>query len=103
MPTISLNVAVTERSAFITTSQAPLPVHAPDQPEKANPGPGVAINPTVAPLGKSAEHVVGQSIPDGADTTEPVPEMFTVRLSRKPADCTAKVLMLLSACPTVPD
>jgi hypothetical protein len=100
--TTAANVAVTERSPFITTSQDALPVHAPDQPENANPGPGAGTNPIVEPLAKSAEHVVEQMIPAGAETTEPVPEMFTVRCLRVAADWTVKALMLLSAGPTVP-
>ena len=44
----SVKVAVTLRAALIATVQLPVPVHAPPQPEKVEPAPGVAVSVTLA-------------------------------------------------------
>jgi hypothetical protein len=48
-PPEMLNVAVTRLFPSIVTTQADVPVHAPDQPEKTEPEFGVAVNVTVTP------------------------------------------------------
>jgi hypothetical protein len=40
------NVAVTERGLFMVTMHVPVPVQAPDQPEKDQPGIGLAVRVT---------------------------------------------------------
>jgi len=48
--TAALKVAVTDLSASMLTLQAPVPLHAPDQPAKVDPPAGVAVRPTVVPV-----------------------------------------------------
>ena len=55
------------------TWQLPVPVQAPDQPAKAEPGLGVAVRVTIAPLLSSASQAPGQAIPAGLLVTEPLP------------------------------
>jgi hypothetical protein len=52
----------------------------PDQPANAEPAVAVAVNVTVVPVGKSAEHVPGQLMPEGELVTvpEPAPARVTV-------------------------
>src|ERR1700751_3041258 len=69
----SVNVAVTEASLVNVTLQAPVPVHAPDQPANVEPALGAAVSVTMAPLVKLALHVVPQSIPAGLLVTVPAP------------------------------
>jgi hypothetical protein len=45
-----VNVAVTLLAASIVTTQLPLPVHAPDQPEKTEPAAGVATSVADVPV-----------------------------------------------------
>ena len=49
-PAAVLNVAVTARAAVIDTVHAPVPVHAPLQPENVEPLAAAAVNVTEAPL-----------------------------------------------------
>jgi hypothetical protein len=77
----ALNVAVTEAAALIVTEQAPAPVHAPLQPAKVAPLPGVAINVTTVPLAKFAVHVVPQLMPDGLLVTVPLPVPASVTVN----------------------
>ena len=44
------NVAVALRAAVMETTQVPVPVHAPLQPEKVEPAAGVAVSVTLVPL-----------------------------------------------------
>jgi len=53
-------VADTDRGKLIVTLQAPLPLHAPDQPVNMLPGLGVAVNDTVVVWTKEYEHVESQ-------------------------------------------
>ena len=55
------------------TVHAPVPVHAPFQPPKLQPGSGCATSVTVEPLTKSALQVVPQSIPGGVLVSRPLP------------------------------
>jgi len=61
----ALNVAVTARAWLIVSWQLPLPVHAPLQPEKTDPVPGVAASVTTVPLSNRALHPVPQPTPLG--------------------------------------
>ena len=67
-------VAVTLLGAFMTTRQeGPAPLHAPLQPEKVEPEPGVAVSVTLVPPAKGAPHDAPQSIPLGDEVTVPMP------------------------------
>lgn len=77
----ALNVAVTDWLDDIVTLHAPVPVQAPDQPVKAKPASGVAVNATVDPEGKLALQVEPQLIPAGLLVTVPVPIPFLVTVS----------------------
>ena len=68
-----LKVAVTDRAAVIDTVQAPVPVHAPLQPEKVEPPAAAAVSVTDAPLVKFALQVDPQLMPDGDEVTVPLP------------------------------
>jgi hypothetical protein len=49
LPDPFINTAVTVTSAFAVMTQAPVPLHAPDQPEKVEPPPGVAARTCLVP------------------------------------------------------
>jgi hypothetical protein len=68
-------VAETFFAASIVTTQLPVPVHAPDQPVKAEPAEGAAESVTAVPDSKLAEQVAPQLIaPDGTvEVTVPLP------------------------------
>jgi hypothetical protein len=68
-----LNRAVIVAAALTVTLQAPVPVHAPDQPANTELGPAVGTNWTTEPAGKLAVQVVPQSMPTGFEATVPVP------------------------------
>ena len=73
-------VAVTERSPRIRTVQVlALPEHAPPQPEKHEPAPGLAVRTTGVESGKVDEQIAPQLIPGGLEVTvpEPAPSVFT--------------------------
>lgn len=55
------------------TSHVSVPVHAPDQPENADPVLAVAVSVTGVPLAKLALHVDPQLMPEGLLVTVPVP------------------------------
>ncbi len=78
-----LKVAVTDAAFVRVTVQAPVPLHPPDHPANVDPDAAVAVSVTAVPLGKFAEHVVPQLIPDGALVTvpDPVPPFCTVSVS----------------------
>lgn len=77
-----VNVAVTGMSLFTGTEQvdAPPTQGPPDQPEKVDPGSGVAVKVTVWPWRNSAEHAEPQSTARVPSCTrpEPVPAFCTV-------------------------
>jgi len=78
-----LNVAVTARAAVIDTVQAPVPVHAPDQPANVEPDVAAGVNVTDVPLEKLALQVDPQLMPAGDEVTVPVPvpDFVTARLN----------------------
>jgi hypothetical protein len=78
---VAAKVAVTVLAADIATEQAPVPVHAPDQPEKVNPAAGVAVRATVTVLAYVAEQVVPQEIPAGTEVTVPEPTTDVERVN----------------------
>ena len=73
--------ATTVLAEFMVTAHAPVPVHAPLQPVKAEPAEGLAARLTTAPEPKVAEQAAPQLIPLGRLVTvpEPVPDLLTVR------------------------
>src|SRR5699024_1319742 len=75
-----VNVAPTLWSALMVTLQAPLPEHAPVQPEKTEPALGSGVRPTLAPSENSPVQSSGHAMPEGTDVTEPLPVMFTVKV-----------------------
>src|SRR3954470_18830658 len=72
--------APTCRSEPTVTWQVPVPEHAPVQPEKVEPGAGVAVRATLALSSNWAEQAAPQSIPAGAEEIrpEPAPDGVTV-------------------------
>src|SRR5258708_2136099 len=79
--TCRMNVATTSWAAVIVTVQAPVPVHAPLQPAKREPGSAAAVNVTTVPSSKVAAHVLPHSIAAGADVTMPLPVPSRVTVS----------------------
>jgi hypothetical protein len=79
--TLVAKLAATVAAALMVTLQAPVPVHAPLQPVKVEPVPGVAVNTTIVPVVNEAAHVAPQAMPAGALVTAPVPvpDLVTVR------------------------
>ena len=76
-----VNVAVTERSASIVSTQVAVPAHAPDHPSNVEPGDGDAERVTTVPAPYCVEQVVPQSIPAGLLTTIPSPSPAFVTVS----------------------
>lgn len=76
---VGLKVAVTALAAITVTLQARVPEQAPLHPPNVELAPGEAVSVTCVPRAKSAEHVVGQSMPAGLLVTVPVPFAVTVR------------------------
>jgi len=78
-----LKVAETESLfvAPIVTEHDPVPEQAPPHPAKTDPAPGVAVNFTEVPAGKSELQAWPQLIPDGVLVTvpDPDPEIVTTR------------------------
>jgi hypothetical protein len=60
--------------------QFPAPEHVPLHPENFHPAAAVEESVTCVPAPNVAEQLCGQSIPAGADVTEPEPEGATVRV-----------------------
>jgi hypothetical protein len=71
---IAVKVAITALALSIVRSHSPVPVQAPDQPEKVEPTAGVAVSVTGVPASYTCEHVAPQSIPTGLDVTVPEPD-----------------------------
>ena len=79
-----LNVAVTGVAAVTVTTHVPEPEHPPPvQPANVEPSAATAVNVTLVPLAKFAEHVVGQTIPAGALITVPLPVPISLTVSAK--------------------
>ena len=91
-----VNVAVTDATAFIVTTQLPLPVHAPDQPEKSEPEAGVAVSVTIVPDANDAEHEPGHEIEPPFET-DPLPVTVTVSANDGGA-ATATSIAPMSQC-----
>src|ERR1044072_6522175 len=72
----TVNVAVTDRSWSIVTTQATRPVQSPLQPTNIESTSGVAVSVTMVLQSKPTEHVAPQSMPAGVEVIEPVPVPF---------------------------
>ncbi len=66
-------VAVKVSLAVSVTTQAPVPVQAPDHPEKVEPDAAVADKDTAVPLVSDAKHVEPQLMDPPVTVPEPVP------------------------------
>jgi hypothetical protein len=78
-----LNLAPTARACETVVVQVGLiPLQAPDQPAKTEPGAGAAVSVTCVPAVKVAVQAVPQSMPVGAEVTTPTPAPFRVTVSR---------------------
>jgi hypothetical protein len=75
-----VNVAVTLRSPFIVTLQAPVLEQTPPHPANVDPAVGVAARGTIVPARKECEQVPGQLMPVPVTRPLPVPASETVRL-----------------------
>ena len=73
-----VNVAVTDWACDMTTVQEPVPLHAPPQPVKLQPGACMALRVTGVPAGYEFAHVPGQLIPPSTLATVPLPLVNTV-------------------------
>jgi hypothetical protein len=71
-----VNQAVTLADSVRVTVQAPVPVHAPLQPEKMEPISGDGVSVTLVPLGKLSRQSRPQTMPAGVEVTEPEPRPF---------------------------
>jgi hypothetical protein len=69
---LTLKVAVNVWLEFMVSLQRPVPLHAPDQPTKKAPVPGVAFSDTTVPALNNALQVGLQLIPAGVLTTVPL-------------------------------
>jgi hypothetical protein len=69
----TLKVAVTLRAADMVTTQVVMPLQAPDQPAKTEPGLGAAVSVTALPDAKSAVQDEPQEMPAGTLVTGPLP------------------------------
>ena len=85
---VIVKAAETDRLLFTVTLQAPVPLHAPPQPAKVEPEPGLAVNVTGVPMGKLAPQVVPQLIPAGVLVTVPTPVPGRVTVNIGDALCT---------------
>lgn len=68
-----VKVAPTAVAVIAGTTHAPLPVQAPLQPVKVEPGVAIGVNVTMVPRAKFAEHVAPQLMPAGDEVTKPLP------------------------------
>src|SRR5579864_26976 len=78
---LALKVAVILLPAIATVHVLLVPLQAPLQPPKVNPGAAVAVNVTCGLPVKLAVQVVGQSIPFGTLVTVPVPAPITLTVN----------------------
>src|SRR5689334_21638299 len=86
---VDANVADTDLAPAIGTVHTPTPVHAPSQPVKVDPKPGVAVSVAVEAGANGALHVVPQSIPAGLLVTVPLPLPCLETVSIAPATSSA--------------
>ena len=73
-----LNVAVTLFAASMVMAHEAVPLHAPDQPAKVEPGAGVAVRVTAVPAVREAVHVTPQFMLPPEIVPWPVPALDTV-------------------------
>ncbi len=73
---------MTAFAALIVTAHVPVPVQAPDQPEKDEPVIAEAVRVTEVPLLYASEQSPPQEIPEGLLDTDPdpAPALLTVRV-----------------------
>jgi hypothetical protein len=90
-----------DASASVTVHCAEVPVQAPLQPTKLEPGTATAVSVTASSTGKRALHSTSQSIPVGDDVTLPVPApaMRTVSAS-SPSSTWANVTSTMMSAST---
>jgi hypothetical protein len=80
---LRVKAAATDFAADMVTEQEPVPVHAPDQPEKVELASGVAVRVTTVPALYGSEQSEPQLIPAGDEVMVPVPvpaALVTVRV-----------------------
>ena len=70
---LKVKEAVTVLLSLMVTLQVPVPVHAPLQPVKVEPGEGAAVRVTIVPGGYDSLQSIPQSIPSGELMIEPLP------------------------------
>ena len=97
------NVAVTFTAEDVTEmEQVPVPVQAPLQPEKTDPGPtAVAVSVNEVPLLKLREQVAPQEIPAGELATDPEPVPARVTVTWYCATLNAAVTLVIAFIVTV--
>lgn len=78
---LSVNVAVTDFASVTDTTQAPVPVQAPLQPAKVEPGPSAAESVTDVPWSYVSVQSTPQLMPAGAEVIVPVPVPVLVTVS----------------------
>src|SRR6056297_3279057 len=74
---VAMKLAETARGPSMEIVHAPSPLQSPAQLSNANPDAGIAVSVTSVPVGNSAEHVPGQSMPPGMLVTLPPPWIVT--------------------------
>ncbi len=84
---------------LMVTTQEPVPLHAPLQPEKVEPVAGVGVNVTTVPWAKFALQVIPQLMPAGELATKPapVPIMLTLSMNIVGGAMELKVAVTLAA------
>ena len=85
-----LNEAVTEALLVKVNVQGPVPVQAPDHPEKVDPAFGVAVRVTEVPLVNNALHTEPQLMPEGLLVTTPLPLPESATVSAGDGEITTK-------------
>ncbi|HSR11430.1 MAG TPA: hypothetical protein VLS90_08270 [Thermodesulfobacteriota bacterium] len=80
-----MKLAVAIFPASIFTVQVPVPVQGPDHPENVDPGDADAVSVTEVPGANAAEQAYPQLIPEGLDTTVPLPVPDFATLSQNVA------------------
>lgn len=70
-------VAVTAFAAVMAITQEPVPVHAPDQPEKVDPGAAAAVRVTLVPVVYEAAQIDPQDMLGPVTVPLPVPALVT--------------------------
>jgi len=92
---------VTERAWDMSTEQAPVPEHEPDQPIKVEPAAGVWDRATVLSAMNAAAHVPPQLMPAGVLETVPAPVPDLVTVSVNVVGMNVAVTLRFADMPTV--